>query len=92
MMLTDAENIEPDAVGELDLLNEFPYALRRRDSNTTLGERCGKAVDANLYRHSVPDSILSHGLEATTFWHRRRGKQPSAATSSSRSRTLKHSN
>lgn len=66
-MLTDTENIEPNAVGKLNLLNEFSYALRRRDSNARLGERCCKAVDANLYRHSAPHRILSRGLKLLPY-------------------------
>ena len=46
-MLPDAEDVEPDLVGELDLLEEVAEALGRGDDPTRVrvGRQLGKRVD-----------------------------------------------
>src|SRR5262249_32509526 len=49
MVLADAEHVESDFVGVLDLLDELAQPLRRVDRAAVLVERRGKAVNAYLH-------------------------------------------
>jgi hypothetical protein len=51
MMLTDAEDVEADLVGELDFLHEITEPLRRADDLTAVRIRSGlrERIDTDLH-------------------------------------------
>ncbi len=54
VVLAHAEHVEPDAIGDLDLLEEIGHAIgcRRRFARRRIGEDCRETVDADF--HSEP--------------------------------------
>src|ERR1700723_2231530 len=82
MMLADAEDVEADSIGEFDFVEQAAQALRRRErfAGDRVGDRCGKAVDANLHEDVVS---LLRSLDArrrersqTEFRAKSRGLNP----------------
>src|SRR5690349_11180464 len=68
MMLADTVHIEPDLIGELDLLDEITQALRGSDRTTGLRIRgdLRERIDSDLHV-GAPQSI---GLRFATIWSR----------------------
>jgi len=57
MMFSDSENIEPDLVGVLDLLNQMTQALRRAERPAGVIVRRRKTINADL-KASLQWSVL----------------------------------
>jgi hypothetical protein len=71
MMLTQAKDIEPAGIGELNLFEQLRQPLLWRDRPTGRGVRNdgGKAVDSNLHRCalSIP-AVLVRDQSADRIW------------------------
>jgi hypothetical protein len=55
MVLADAEDVEADAVGLLDLLDQLAQAFRRRHRTAGFVVGGGETVDPNLHGSCSPD-------------------------------------
>src|SRR2546428_12054507 len=71
VMLADPEDVEPDLIGELDLLEESADPLRRADRSTgpRVGRSLAEAVDAELHEGQVCKEMSTRVRTASEMRH-----------------------